>query len=113
MIDLCVNKSNVILEHDVDLVLQQIDILFDTQVDEVFGEADYGSYFDQFLWDLSISNTYIEQYTDNLIRGSVNLLGYNVRSEVKIYQGTENDIILITIHLTRDAEDYEKTYKLS
>lgn len=113
MIDMSLNLEKPTLSRDVDIVLQQIDILFDTYSGEVFGEENYGSNFERFLWDMRVSNSSIEQYTKNLITSNVNLMGFEVNVEVLICQGTMNDIIIIRITLSRESEEYEKTYKIS
>lgn len=112
MIDFSLNNDDVIISKDLDLVIQQIDLLLDTNTGEVFAE-NYGTWFEEFLYDLNISNNYISEYTKNMIQSNVNLLGYSVDVNTQICAGTERDIILITIELKRDYEEYSKTYKLS
>ena len=112
MIDFSLNNDEVIISKDLDLVIQQIDLLLDTNTGEVFAE-NYGTWFEEFLYDLNISNNYISEYTKNMIQSNVNLLGYSVDVNTQICAGTERDIILITIELKRDYEEYSKTYKLS
>lgn len=112
MVDFSINNEDVLISKDLDLVLQQIDLLFDTNTGEVFAE-EYGTWYEEFLYDLNISNNYISDYTKNMIVDNVNLLGFSVDVDTQICAGTERDIILITIELKRDYEDYSKTYKLS
>ena len=113
MIDLSIETTDKpVIQKDLDLVLQQIDLLFDTQTEEVFGEAAYGTYFEQFLWEMNTSDQYIKNYVERAIKDNVNLLGFDVQTDVKIVQGTLNDIILIQVILSREGEEYEKTYKL-
>ena len=49
-----------ILNNDIALVLQQIDILFDTIPTEVLGYEDFGTKYHKFLFDLNISNEAIK-----------------------------------------------------
>ena len=112
MVDFSINTDNVILTGDVDLVLQQLDLLFDTNTNEVFAE-DYGTWYEEFLYDLNISNNYISEYTKNMIETHVNLMGFAVNVNTQICAGTEHDIILVTVELKRDYNQYSKTYKLS
>ena len=113
MIDFSIDTiDKPVVQKDIDLVLQQIDLLFDTQTEEVFGEAAFGTYFEQFLREMKVSDSYIKNYVERVITDNVNLLGYSVDVDVKIMQGTLNDIILIQVGLRRDGESFEKTYKL-
>ena len=113
MIDLNIEKQdNPVIQKDRDLVVQQIDLLFDTNTEEVFGEPGFGTNFEEFLWDLNVSNSYIRNYVYRAIMDNVNLLGYTVDVSVKIMQGTLNDIILIQVSLRRDGDYFEKTYKM-
>ena len=112
MVDFSINKDEVILTGDVELVIQQLDLLFDTNTNEVFAE-EYGTWFEEFLYDLNISNSYISEYTKNMIVNNVNLMGFNVDVNTQLCAGTEHDIILVSIDLKRDYEEYSKTYKLS
>ena len=89
-------QNNPILNSDIDLVLQQIDILFDTIPTEVLGHEDFGTKYHKFLFDLNISNDAIK-YTILSDLNSLNLLGFEPKVEVHLLQGTEHDIALIEI----------------
>lgn len=112
MVDFSLDTNSVTKESDLENVMQQIEMLFDTSPFEVIGEPEYGSDFEKFLWDLNASNYDIEQYIDSRIRSEVDLLGFNVQTEVAIMNGTENDIILADITIYRDGNSYSKTYKI-
>ena len=44
---------------------------------------------------------------------SIQLFGFIPTVDVYLIHGTEDDIALIDIHLSRDEETYNKTYKIS
>ena len=113
MIDFSLNPqfSEVEVNDEVSIIWQQIDMLFDTLLDEVLGE-NYGSDFHQFLWDMEIGDSEITDYTKNLIESNVTLFGRNVDVETKFLEGTQNDIILITIKIYNQYSSTEKTYKV-
>jgi hypothetical protein len=113
MVDLSLDTESVIKTTDLDNVIQQIEMLFDTSPFDVIGETTYGSDFDKFLWNLTASNYDIENYIRSRIRNEVNLLGYEVEVNVGIMEGTENDIILIDITISRDGYNYSKTYRIT
>ena len=90
-------------------VLQQVDLLFDTCPGEVLGNLSFGTNYDKYLYNLSVSNSTLE----NKILSDLNTLdlcGFSPSVNVHIVEGTVRDIAIINIKLTGDYEDYDKTY---
>ena len=112
MIDLSINNNDPVLNDEVGLVLQQIEILFDTKPREVFGFEDFGTKYDTYLYNLKVSNEYLKQVVLSDLN-SLDLLGFIPDVEVHLLQGTEQDIALIEITLSRDDESYQQIYKIS
>lgn len=112
LIDFSLNEKAVIQNIDLELVLQQIDVLFDTKPREVFGFEHFGTKYEHYLYDLKVSNNALKQtvLTDLY---SLDLLGFEPTVEVHLLQGTEQDIALIEIVLTRDDYQYQQIYKIS
>lgn len=111
MVDFSLEPGKPVIDSDVDLVLQQIDILFDTTPKEVFGDEDYGTTYDDYLYRLKISGESLKnRVLDDMY--SIDLRGFEPSVEVLLLQGTEQDIALIDITLTRYNETYKKTYKI-
>lgn len=84
MVDFCNTTDSPILNYELDLILQQIDMLFDTSHKEVLGELTYGSDFDKFLWELNHSNYYIQDYIYKTILRNVELFDYELSVDVKL-----------------------------
>ena len=112
MNDFNLNNGRGALNDDIDLILQQIDILFDTNPREVFGNESFGTTYDKYLYQLKISNDALKQVVMQDIT-SINLFGFIPTVEVYVVMGTEQDIALIDITLTRYGETYNKIYKIS
>lgn len=113
MIDFCNTTDAPVLNNELDLILQQLDMLFDTNHKEVLGELSYGSDFDKFLWDLNTSNYYIQDYIYGTIMRNIELFDYNLTVDVKLMQGTENDIILVIINISKNGKiQYEQKYRI-
>ena len=112
MIDFNIDKGLPVKNSDVDLILQQIDVLFDTVPTEVFGDESYGTTYDKYLYQLHISNDGLKNEVLSDIN-SLQLFGYTPEVEVYLLQGTEQDIALIDITLKRYNETYNKVYKIS
>lgn len=112
MVDFDLNGNNPINNDDISLILQQIDILFDTAPKEVFGAETFGTRYDKYLYELKLSNESIKQ---NILTDlySLELFGFTPTVNVHLLQGTEQDIALIEIELNREEESYTKIYKIS
>ena len=79
---------------------------------EVLGDSTFGTHYEDFLYDLKMSSEAIT-YTIERDLGKLQLFGFTPYVSVNLYQGTENDIILVKIDLVRDIENYEITFKIS
>ena len=105
-------NTSPVLSSDVELLLQQIDILFDTTPREVFGHEEFGTTYDDYLYNLQISG---ESLADAVLNdlNTLDLLGFDPKVEVFLLEGTEQDITLVNIKLSRYSEQYEKNYKIT
>jgi len=111
MIDFNLNTDSVVISTDEELITQQLDILFDTKPGDVLGQSEYGTRYDKFLYDLTISNDAIRQkVTDDI--NELQLFGYKPTVNVYLLHGTQNDILLLDIHMSRGDYSFEKTYKV-
>lgn len=110
MVDFNLNSGAPVVNNEIDLIIQQIDILFDTNKREVHGNPDYGCTYDEFLFNLTVSNSAIEYAVECDLR-ELQLFDYQPTVEAYILEGTLNDIILLKIGLAKGNLYYEKTYK--
>lgn len=101
--------DDVIIKNDLAYVLQQIDLLFNTDVNDVLGDTVYGSNYDKYLYTLGMSNANLESRILSDIK-LLDLAGFKPSVEVTIIEGTERDIALIDITLSGDYEEYNKSY---
>lgn len=111
MIDINLDEGAPLINDDISLIMQQIDMLFDTNQREVFGNPHYGTRYDDFLFNMTMSNEAIA-YQVKCDLNQLNLFDYIPTVSVSILEGTLNDIILITVGLERNNNYYEKTYKI-
>lgn len=112
MIDFSRVTSTTTIENTAEFVLQQIDILLDTDKGEVLGEPRFGSDYDKFLYELNISNTYIENYIYNNITENVDLMGWELSVHVDLMVGAKTDIILVEISVSKNNDVFSKVYKI-
>ena len=98
MIDFNLDYDESPIKYDeVDLIIQQVDMLFDTSRGEVLGDISYGTNYSDFLYNLQISNE---------------LFGYTYDVKVDILMGSENDIILVKISFQNENDYFDKSYKI-
>lgn len=110
--DFNIKDGKPLITNDVEIILQQIDLLFDTSPREILGDVTFGTEYDRYLYDLKVSNESLKSriYSD---LSSIDMMGFTPTVEVYMFQGTERDIALIDIELTKDYNTYRKTYKIS
>ena len=118
--------NEVFLDDKVDLALQELDILFNTEPTEMLGDTNYGVFLEQFLWDLNPRSSELKEYITKKIEDNtyyVKQFDYEVT--VTENDGTENsenivgDILydsnatyIVTIDLYSNTTQY-KRYKYS
>lgn len=114
MVDFCLYKKggNSVLNSEVDLLIQQIDILFDTTPTEVLGDENFGTRYDSYLYDTRLSADNLRRIIEADI-AEINLMGWSYNVEVHLLQGTEQDIALINIVFSKGLESVQKTYKIT
>jgi hypothetical protein len=100
------------LNYEVDLLLQQVDILFDTTPTEVLGDEDFGTNYDKHLYNTKLSASNLKAIVEQDLM-KLNLMGWSFDVEVHLLQGTEQDIAIIQITFTKGVEAVQKTYKIS
>lgn len=100
------------INYEVDLLIQQVDLLFDTTPTEVLGDENFGTKYDVYLYDTRISADTLKSVVERDL-SSLNLMGWNYNVEVHLLQGTEQDIALINIEFRKGIETVQKIYKIS
>ena len=113
MRDFCRTDDAIILDQEADLIIQQIDILFDTVPGEVIGSPGYGANFERFLYELNVGSYAAAEYIKNVIENNVDLMGWNVDVEVRFMVGTINDIMLVGVQFSKDNVSYSHVYKVT
>lgn len=101
--------NSPIIGNDLLLVIQQIDLLFNTDIYDVLGDTGYGSNYDKYLYTLGMSNDALESKIRHDI-SKLDLLGYSVNVDVTIVEGTERDIAMIDITISGNDITTNKIY---
>lgn len=93
------------------LILQQIEILFDTTPGEILGDINYGTKYSDFLYNLQTSNEDIRRTIMSDLY-TLETFEYNYDVKVDILKGSENDIILVQIFFQKEDSYFEVPFKI-
>lgn len=116
MIDLNLNDESTILIDNIDIYLQEIDILFNTNYTDVLGSPTIGSNFENYLFDLTVSASEIEDAVVSVLSDCISYDKFDTSVAVDIIKGTEGDIIFLSIDINDNTPEknfiINKTYKI-
>lgn len=99
--------NRIVLTNKLDCALQELDMLFNTTNTELIGEIDYGTNFEQFLWQLTPSTEELRNYIYRKIKDTYFLSQYDVSINVRTDLGTLRDIYYVEITLNTNSDDEE------
>ena len=102
-----------ILNSDEEYVVQQIELLFNTDTESVLGDLTYGTNYDRYIYGVGVSNTALESKILGDIR-KLDLRQFDPSVTVTFIEGTVRDIALIDISLTDETgyEVFSKTFMI-
>lgn len=85
-----------------DLLLQELDILFNTKEETILGDLDFGLRLGQFLWKTNNNDRYISAYIQRKINNSCYMAEFfTVGVDMKILKGQNNrDIGVVDISIS-------------
>lgn len=113
MVDFCIYEKggHASLKYEIDLIIQQVDLLFDTTPTEVLGQLDFGTKYDEYLYNLRFSAENMKSKVESDLR-QLTLFGWTYNVDVYLLDGTERDIIVIDIVFRKGSQSARKTYKI-
>lgn len=110
--DLSYKDDMYVVSNPLEDIIQQIDMLFDTEESEILNDIDYGTGYDIFIHELKYNTTQIRDIIYNDLSENVDFGEYSFDVEVNIIEGTIEDIILVNIKIYNESEITEKTYQI-
>jgi hypothetical protein len=111
MLDLAIDNK-LFINTKMDAALQELDILFNTEIGEIIGSPSYGANWYQFLYVLTPMESELQRYVDNLINSTYycSKMLYSVKVKYVSGEATSSYIVSITIQdPDADADDPNKT----
>lgn len=111
MQDLNLKAGVPVIESDIDLIWQQVDLLFDTYPGQLQGDLDYGTDYEHYLYELNVSSDDLK-YRMMRDLASMDLRGYEPDIDVQLLKGTQRDIAVINVNLRKYGKSYMKSYRI-
>jgi len=112
MIDLAFD-NRIILDNELDLALQEIDILFNTENTELIGNPSYGVNFEEFLWILTPTTTELEKYINDKLKELYFLNKFEYNVNIDYNPGEIRSIYYVRIDIFIGENQYvSKKYEL-
>jgi len=104
MIDLALDNS-IFINSNVKEALQELDILFNTENSELIGYPEYGSNFEQYLWQMTPSPNALKNYIEELIeKHTLFVKKFDVIVNVNVLEGEYRGIYNVIIILRTSPE---------
>jgi len=111
MYDVSLNKELVIYD-DLNMAVQELDILFNTENTELLGNTDFGTNFSEFLWQSTPSPQQLRNYVIDKISNYciyVQKFKYNVEVNINSNVSDIEDMYHLVITLTSNGNAKGKT----
>lgn len=99
MLDISLN-DNIFIDTELDAAIQELDMLFNTENTELIGYPEYGTFWDDFLWQLTPSTLELQRYITEKMSATIFLPRFSPKVEIDYEIGTERAIYYVKITLT-------------
>lgn len=104
--------NRVLLNDPLDCAIQELDMIFNTTNTELINRPEYGSDFEQFLWQMTPSPNELSKYIHELINDYTYYAAtFNITVNVKTEMGELRDIYYVEIvfnDVNTDTEEQKK-----
>ena len=112
MIDFAID-SRIFLNNEFDIAIQELDILFNTENTELIGNPNFGTNFEQFLWQLHPSENDLKRYINEKISSTMFLSKYIININVNVVKGDQRNIYIVELNITSPTtgESQQRKYQ--
>lgn len=105
--------NRITLNSVLDCAIQELDMLFNTTNTEILGDIEYGTNFEQFLWQLMPSPESLKSYIQEKIGTTYFASQLNIDVNVTTEAGVARDIYYVEINLPVPKSATEEDKKKS
>lgn len=111
MIDLSLD-FRIFIKNELDEAVQELDLLFNTENTELINYPQFGTNFEQFLWQMAPSPQALKQYILEKINDTYFLVNQNVEVDVATQKGEYRMIYNVLITVTdKQGNKVERKYQ--
>lgn len=111
MIDLAID-TRVFITTKLDEAVQELDMIFNTSNGELIGYPQYGTDFEQFLWQMNDSSSKIQTYIYDKIKDTLFLRDMITNINVETLEGEMRRIYVLHINVSDGTQSQNRTYQL-
>ena len=108
MIDLALT-GDILIYDELDEALQELDILFNTENTELIGYPEFGTNFEQFLWEVTPATEDVKRYIYEVLTQTYYCNKLNVTVDVEVLEGEYRLIYNVKINITDPKNHNIKT----
>ena len=102
--------NDIFINNKMNAALQELDILFDTENTELIGYPNFGTNFEQFLWQLNPSESSLRAYIIEKIQfDTLFLVDFNYSIDIQIIPGELRNIYNVQIMIKDQNTEEIKT----
>lgn len=92
------NKGQNYGNLELNLLIEQLELLFFTPEGSVLGDVEFGMYLEKYLWGMNLSSIEMKQYIDRKISKYILYAQqYKIESQVRFIEGQITDTAFIDI----------------
>lgn len=102
--------NRIFLDTELDCAIQELDMLFNTTNTELIGNTDYGSNFEQFLWQVTDATESLRDYVYERLKHTYFVSKFDTTVNIRTEAGTTREIYYVEIsfnNLNTDDEAIE------
>ena len=99
--------NRILLNDPLDCAIQELDMLFNTTNTELIGNPDYGTGFEQFLWEIAPSIEELKKYIYKKINSTYFIPRFKPEINIHTEPGELREIYYVEIQLNTNSEDEE------
>lgn len=102
--------NRIFLDTELDCAIQELDMLFNTTNTELIGNTDYGSNFEQFLWQVTDATESLRDYVYERLKHTYFVSKFDTTVNIRTEAGTTREIYYVEIsfnNLNTDDETIE------
>lgn len=104
--------NRIMLNDNLDCAIQELDMLFNTTNTELIGDTNYGTNFEQFLWQLTPSPSELKKYINDKIQQYTYYMSqYEYDINIRTELGELRDIYYVEITIKTNSDDEETKMK--